>query len=390
MVVAAVLLVAASAPVQDLAPPQPELLRVLLNGIGTATKITLSADAGVELLSPGMEGPVVATGPGEPVTIRLEGTKLRVGSRQFDQVLALSRARTTTVTADATRTYRGRIRLLPGRQRVVVINEVGLEAYLMGVVPAEVPASFHPEALKAQAVAARTFALAKLLRSAGEAFDLDDTTASQTYLGAGAERPQTNTAIRETSNQVLLVDGSPIEALYCTVSGGFTASNDEAFDSAPLPYLRSVRDTDELGTPFGAWSPHYSWEFLLREYPGVGTVRSVEIVSRTGSGRVANVRITGERGSLMVSGAAFRNAVGVNNLKSLLIDSVVATEKGVRIRGRGWGHGVGMCQAGAQGRALGGQTYDRILATYYSGARLVFVPDPVVYTRGLATKSLRP
>lgn len=379
------LLVAALPPVQNFAPTQQELVRVLLNGIGATTKVTLSSDTGLELFSAADRQPVAVLKAGDSVTISLEGSKVRVGSQQFDEVLALSSGRTTTVAANAARTYRGRIRLLPAKERLLVVNEVGLEAYLMGVVPAEAPPSFHPEALKAQAVAARTFALARMIRSAGEPFDLDDTTASQTYLGATAEKPRTNAAIRETANQVLLYDGSPIQALYCTVSGGATASNEEAFGSAPLPYLRSVQDTDEHGTPYGAWSPHYSWEFLLRDYPGVGAVKSVEVVGRTGSGRVAMVRITGERGATTVSGSVFRGTVGVNNLKSLLIDSLTATEAGVRIQGRGWGHGVGMCQAGAQGRALRGQTYDLILATYYPGASLVFLPDPVLYARGLAT-----
>lgn len=383
------LLVAALPPVQHFAPPQQELVRVLLNGIGATTKVTLSSDAGLELFSAADRQPVAVLKAGDSVTISLEGNKIRVGSREFDEVLALSSGRTTTVAANAARTYRGRIRLLPAKERLFVVNEVGLEAYLMGVVPAEVPASFHPEALKAQAVAARTFALAKMIRSASDPFDFDDTTASQTYLGANAEKPETNAAIRETANQVLLYDGSPIEALYCTVSGGATASNEEAFGSVPLPYLRSLRDTDGRGTPYGAWSPHYSWEFLLREYPGVGAVKTVEVLSRTGSGRVATVRITGERGAITVSGPVFRSTVGVNKLKSLLIDSLSATEAGVRIQGRGWGHGVGMCQAGAQGRAMSGQTYDLILATYYPGASLMFLPDPVLYARGLATNRAR-
>ena len=380
--VAAVVGLLAVAPLTAQDPsPQPELIRVLLNRIEATTSVALSSD---ELFAPGEAEPVAVTKPGEQIAVSLEAGMLRIGTGRYNQVWALPLGRNITVSAGARRTYRGRIRLLPGTRRLLVVNEVGLEAYLMGVVPAEMPPSFHPEALKAQAGVARTFAMARILRAAGDVFDLDDTTASQSYLGIGIEAPQTNAAVRETANLALLYGGEPIQALYCTVSGGVTAGNEEAFGGVPLPYLRSVRDADPSGSPYGAWSPNQSWEFLLRAYPGVGAVMRVEVLKRTASGRAAAIRISGERGAVTVSGTSFRNAVGVNSLKSLLIDSVEATEQGVRIRGRGWGHGVGMCQAGAQGRALSGQTYDFILATYYPGASLTFLPEPVLFVRALA------
>lgn len=386
--VAAVVAMLAVAPLpsRDFAP-RPELVRVLLNRIGAVARVVLSSAEGFELFAPGQEAHILVAKPGQEAVVSLEAGKLRVGSKQFDQVLALPLGKTMTVAADKAAQYRGRVRTLVGAGRLMVVNELGLEAYLMGVVPAEAPASFHPEALKAQAVAARTFALAKMQRAGSAPFDLDDTTASQSYLGVAAEKPQTNVAVRETANQVLLHGGEPIQALYCTVSGGVTAANEEAFGGAPLPYLRSVRDADANGSSYGAWSPHHSWEFHVRAYPGVGAVKDVEVLRRTGSGRAAAIRVSGERGTLTVSGPAFRNAVGVNNLKSLLIDTIEATGQGVRIRGRGWGHGVGMCQAGAQGRALSGQTHDGILATYYPGARLTFLPEPVLFARGLLSSA---
>lgn len=366
-----------------------ELVRVLLNRVGVTSSATLSSPEGLELHTPGSDAPVLVAQPGAEVVVSLAGNKVRVQNRQFDQVLAFSSGRAVTVKGSSASAYRGRLRILPAQDRLLVVNEVGLEAYLMGVVPAEAPPSFHPEALKAQAVAARTFALSKMLRAGDAPFDLDDTTASQSYLGVRVEKPATNAAVRQTANQVLLHDGAPIQALYCTVSGGVTASNEEAFGGLPLPYLRSVRDVNEGGSPYGAWSPHYEWEFVLRAYPGVGAVKRVEVIERTGSGRASTIRVVGEKGTLTVTGSAFRSAVGVNNLKSLLIDSVAETDQGVRVRGRGWGHGVGMCQAGAQARALEGQSYDRILSTYYAGARLTFLPEPAQFVRRLASSGPR-
>lgn len=368
---------------------RPELIRVLLNRVGVTTAATLSSPEGVELYARGADAPILVAQPGAEVLVSLAGNKVRVQNQQFDQVLALSAGRTLRVKGSSAATYRGRLRILPSQNRLLVVNEVGLEAYLMGVVPAEAPASFHLEALKAQAVAARTFALSKVFHAGDAPFDLDDTTASQSYLGVRAEKAPTNVAVRETANQVLLYDGVPIQALYCTVSGGVTAANEEVFGGAPLPYLRSVPDVDETGSPYAGWSPHYAWEFVLRSYPRVGAVKRVDIVERTPSGRASVVRVVGESGTLTVSGSAFRITVGVNDLKSVLIDSVEAADGGVRIRGRGWGHGVGMCQAGAQARALSGQTYDRILSAYYPGARLTFLPEPGEFARRLASTLAR-
>lgn len=371
------------------ASARPELIRVLLNRIGATATLTLSSQDGLELYALGSERSILEAEPGVKVTVTCVKGRIEIRNQQFDQVLVLSKGRTFTVVGSAIGVYRGRLRILPEGERLLAINEVGLEAYLMGVVPAEVPPSFHPEALKAQAVAARTFALSRILRAADSPYDLDDTTSSQSYLGFRSEKPQTNEAIRLTANQVLLYGGEPVQALYCTTSGGVTAANEEAFGGLPLPYLRSVLDVDRSGAPYGAWSPQYRWEFVLRSYPGVGIVKSVEVLERTPSGRAASIRVVGERGTLTVRGPAFRNAVGVNHLKSLLFESIEATGEGVRIRGRGWGHGVGMCQAGAQGRALSGQTYDRILSAYYPGVSLTFLAEPVLYVRELSSSALR-
>ncbi|RMG25928.1 MAG: SpoIID/LytB domain-containing protein [Armatimonadetes bacterium] len=362
--------------------PAEGLVRVILNRIGGVSSVEIRADEGLDLFLPNASEPAQEVKGGAPVQFRANGDRLEAGSLKAAEVVALPKGRTIEVKGKAQGTYRGRLRLRAEKGVVVVVNELGLEAYLMGVLASEMPPSFAPEALKAQAIAARTYTLSRMAGRAAALYDLDDTTSSQTYLGTAGERPQTNEAVRLTSNLVLLYEGAPIQALYCTVSGGVTAGNEEAFGGTPLPYLRPIQDLDESGSPYGAWSPHFQWEALLTDYPGLGALKRVEILERTPSGRAKRVRLVGAGGSLTVSGTEFRTRVGVNRVRSLLIDEAIPGSQGVLIRGRGWGHGVGLCQAGAQGRALAGQSYQQILEAYYPTAKLTFLPNPVLVARG--------
>jgi stage II sporulation protein D len=350
--------------------------------MGGVPSLEIRAEDGLDLYLPGSGEPVAQVPDGRALQVKAIGSRLEAAGVQASELVALPNGRTVEVNGKTKGNYRGRLRLRAQNGAVVVINELGLEAYLMGVLASEMPPSFAPEALKAQAVAARSYTLARMAGRRTAAYDLDDTTASQTYLGVAGERPQTNEAVRLTSNLALLYDGAPIQALYCTVSGGITAGNEEVFGGAPLPYLRPLQDCDPAGNPYGAWSPYYRWELLLTEYGDLGAVRRVEILERSTSGRAQRIRIVAAKGTVTVPGGEFRTRLGVNRLRSLLIDEVENTPSGVRIRGRGWGHGVGLCQAGAQGRALAGQTFEQILSAYYPGAALAFLPNPILVARG--------
>ena len=257
----------------------------------------------------------------------------------------------------------------------------------MGVVPCEMGSGSPMEALKAQAVAARTYTLTKIGAFAKQGFDVDDTTRCHMYRGASAETPATNEAIRQTSNQILVYGGRPIEAVYATVSGGVTADAREAFGGAGQPYLVPMRDVDANGNPYAANSKYFAWyvdipaatlQAKFKER-GVdfGSIENLEVVGRGPSGRAINIRLTTEKGTIDLNATLIRDAFGVDLIRSTLFE-IKKTATGFRIDGKGWGHGVGMCQSGAIGRARAGQNYLQILGVYYRGVELVTVQGSAI------------
>ncbi|MNY07282.1 Amidase enhancer precursor [compost metagenome] len=269
----------------------------------------------------------------------------------------------------AGKTYRGELEVRMGAGALTVVNEVPLEAYLYGVVPAEVIPSWHPEALKAQAVAARTYAVAHLGQFASLGYDLKATVASQVYGGTKLERPSTNKAVDDTRGRILTYLGKPIEAVYSDSSGGFTESCLEVWGKA-VPYLQAVPDFDQQ-------SPRYVWETTItpdRFAPAlqklglsIGELVSIEPLERSYSGRLKRARLTGTAGTAEVGGEKLRFAFG---LRSTFFNVARQADGSLAFAGRGWGHGVGMSQWGAKAMADMGYAYDQILAHYYGQTTL--------------------
>lgn len=293
--------------------------------------------------------------------------------------------------------YRGLGEVLRDRTGLTVVNRLGMEAYLLGVVSAEMGRRSAGEqaALQAQAVVSRTYALKHLRRWRTQGFDLYGTVADQAYGGVGAETAEGRAAVSETRGRVLTYDGALIEAFYFSTCGGRTADGYEVFRGAARPYLRSVSDLSEGGSAYCSISPRYRWReewngealraTLQRNLPAagvgttfVGTVTDVRVTQRSASGRVeqlsiglggSEIRVDGHArirqvlrtpsGQLLRSTAFSLTATGAGrNVSNLVVD------------GMGAGHGVGLCQWGAVGRARAGQRYQQILATYYPGTRL--------------------
>lgn len=278
---------------------------------------------------------------------------------------------------NALRRYRGHLEWVEREGKLLTINWVPLDDYLRATLPREMPPNFHTEALKVQAVAARSFTFRRLNRYRQWGYDLCDHVPCQVYGGVDAEHPNTNLVVEATSGEVLVYNGRVLEAVYTGSCGGHTAPIEVAMSGTqPLPPLRGVPDTDGDGKPFCSIAPNFAWELALtreelaRRFPKVGRVQEIAIVQRTVGGHVQQIRLRGTRAALTLSGAEFRNALGVGRVRSLVF-SVEAQRDGWRFAGRGSGHGVGMCQWGAQGRALAGQTYRQILEAYYPGATLV-------------------
>ena len=208
--------------------------------------------------------------------------------------------------------YRGTLHARAVGGSLYVINQVPLEGYLRGVVPKEMPASWHPAALRAQAVAARSYALAT--RVNGNGYDLYDDTRSQVYLGKGAEHPATNRAVKQTAGQVVKYGGKPVRAYFFSSSGGRTENSEHVW-SAALPYLRSVRDPYDKVSPYFRWRVRFT-NAEMRARLGAyfsGKLRRIKVLATGGSPRIVRARIVGSRGSSVVSGATLRSALGLRS-----------------------------------------------------------------------------
>ncbi|KHG65389.1 stage II sporulation protein D [Thermus sp. 2.9] len=259
------------------------------------------------------------------------------------------------------RPYRGGVRLLPQGGKLLVINLVLLEDYLLGVLPGEMPEGFPLEALKAQAVLARTFAVNRLNPKAP--YDLCASELCQVYLGFAAEKPKHAQAVAATRGQVLSYGGKAISALYHADSGGMTAGSEEVFQKA-LPYLRPRPDPYAKG-PKSAWRVSVSKEAAEQALRALGYTpkgeEAPQVLERSPSGRAWRVRLMG----VEVWGPEAQRLLRLMGLPSAL-----AEFQGFEAVGRGAGHGVGLSQWGAKGMAEAGFDHREILGHYFPGTFL--------------------
>lgn len=270
--------------------------------------------------------------------------------------------------------YRGAIELHSRMGRLLVVNVVTMDEYLSGVVPCEISSGWNVEALRAQAVAARSYAYYHIMNGTDPLYDLNATNRSQVYRGAGVETERTNRAVRDTSGQVVAHNNRPILAFFHSTCGGGTVDNDKVWSGQALEYLRGVR------CEYCSASPHYSWEDKLtlyeirhhlgKKYVGVGPITGISF--KKDGGRVNHVTIEHKNGIVRLSGNDFRLFFPEKKIKSLSFDAI-KTQDGLLLKGRGWGHGVGLCQWGANGMAERKASYDQILRHYYRGTRLMVI-----------------
>lgn len=273
------------------------------------------------------------------------------------------------------RRYRGALELRHKSGGLTAVNIVPVDDYLRSVVPEEMPVDWPAEAIKAQSVAARSFALASRGRHASEGYDLCTTTHCQLYTGTAAKKSASNAAIKATRGEVLTYGGKPIEALFHTDSGGMTENSEDVWGSH-VPYLRAVKDTPAKTMP---WTKTISRANLERKLAAkghdIGKVRSLALSplaigrsakDRTASGRVKTMMVKGTKGTATLSGTTWRSLLG---LKSTLFDAKLAKDM-VTFTGYGSGHGLGISQWGAERMAAKGASYAEILHHYYTGTQL--------------------
>jgi len=396
----------------------PELRVLLLESAG----FRIAGDGGARLVD-GAGKELLRLPPGGMVVLRPSAGRVVVDSQPQGQVEAPAAPISVgelwfepigTGSAPATfelqqRRYRGRLQVRPANDQLRAINVIGVETYLPSVVGSEMPASWPLEALRAQAVAARTYALRQ--RNPSAAFDLKATVSSQVYKGLEAETASTRQATATTRGLVLMYGDGLINAVFHSSSGGATENSGDLW-SQQLPYLVSVRDFDE-SSPVSQWKKDLAPELLDQAFAEIGGVRRIDVIATTASGRVRQARVIGPSGALVLSGAQLRSRLG---LRSTMVrfeaapfrftgpaDAGVAVaggpQPGVPVGfstplgpllgpppppqaqllqppiglvaiGRGFGHGVGMSQWGAFALAQRGERFDQILRHYYRGAEL--------------------
>ena len=250
--------------------------------------------------------------------------------------------------------------------RMTVINKLNVEHYLYGVVPKEMPSSWHEEALKAQAVAARGFALSNLNRYSQYGFDICTTVNSQVYGGYQNEKESTNRAVDQTSGRLITYQGKLAIPYYHSSSGGQTESTENIW-STSVPYAVGVDDPFSLDSPHANWTVTVTFpdiEAALRERQiFVGRVADVLIEEHSENGKVIGLRIDGTEGSHLLTKQEPRWVFG---LRSNDFD-ITKVDNAVSFNGRGYGHGVGMSQYGAKSMAEAGYSWQDILRYYYSG-----------------------
>ena len=326
-----------------------------------------------------------------PVELRSALAVHRVGLAQKGAALAVDGrpAGSTWVAQDAGpwqvagRRYRGRIVVHAASGQLSVVNHVDLEDYVAATVGGEMPASWPEQALRAQAVATRTYALYQralyqkpLHQRAAQPqslhWDVRATEQSQVYRGIESETPRTRRAADSTRGEILTLAGQPILAVFHSTSGGRTASASEVWGKS-VPYLGSIDVEYEDDAPFTYWRTVFAPETLSGLLAAAGSdldrVDSLEVTGRTESGRVERIVAREASRREVWSGDRLRSLVEGLGLRSRLFD-IRPTPQGFAFVGSGFGHGVGMSQWGARELARRGASYQRILARFYPGAEL--------------------
>lgn len=270
------------------------------------------------------------------------------------------------------RTYRGKINLIAFGNRLLVVNELGMEDYLRGVLCNEIAPWWPMDALKAQAIIARTYALYQKQFTKNKDFDLTADVYSQVYGGKTSERWRTNRAVDLTRAKILTFQGNLFPTYYHATCGGKTEDAAQLWKIDLVP-LKGV------ACNFCAHSPHFKWqaqlplqemkEKLLKKGFIVEDIAEIEITGSSPSGRIASLGIKGKGTSIAITAKDFRQALGPNIIRSANFTAKI-TSGTVYFDGFGWGHGVGLCQWGAYQMAKNGYTYMQILKYYFPGSEL--------------------
>jgi stage II sporulation protein D len=340
---------------------RPEMIRVAVQKGADSVKL----DGNGVLLTDENGGPIRCS---FPVQVRKVANGLAVNGKM---VRALVASASSVVQVNG-KGYRGVLECTAADKGMLVVNELPLEDYLAGLINCEISSQWPMEAVKAQAVVARTYALYQKNIRKNAPYHLESTVMDQVYEGCDIEDSRALRGVKETAGQVLTYGGALIQAFYHSSCGGHTEAVENVWGD-PLPYLHGVDCKYCLAAPSVRWSQNLSLariESQLKNagYP-VSGLRQLLPGERNQSGRLTEVVLVSSKGRLTMSAVNFRKAIGYGVIRSTNFD-VKQAGGGVVFSGVGFGHGVGLCQWGAKQRAIDGFDYREILTYYYPGTKL--------------------
>jgi stage II sporulation protein D len=357
-----------------------ELIRVLL--MQDVQHVRVFADTGVLVEVPGGQARVYAGA----VEVSASGNDLRINGELVPGARVLVRSRgshllvTSSPGTDVQKSLvvGGSLRILLHRKGLSIVNDVDLEEYVKGVVPAEMSPNWHLEALKAQAVVARTYALYQRMMNKSREYDLVATVSDQVYQGRQGVNARIEEAVEATRGLAVTYQDAPIFAAFSSTAAGPTEDAMNVW-SLDLPYLKGV------DCPFDVNAPRYQWravvpleeleQTLRRQGVDVGAIATLTPFAYSRAGRVTKLRILHSRGELILRGEDFRRLVGYSVIPSTQFE-VESMGSRLVLSGRGSGHAVGLCQWGAKEMAERGYSYATILAYYFPGTELRRIATP--------------
>lgn len=339
------------------------------------------ADAAKEILL--AAGSVRVRGKGLDRVFRWkDAQRLRLGEKGFalgkvlwPSTVVLTAARGDDPVVVNGRPFRGRIELERTGRTVRIVNILGVETYLRGVLHMETNEAWPTEALKAQAVISRTYALLNRGRHGSRGYDLCATPHCQAYGGAAAERAATDAVLRRTRGEVLMDRKKRlVSTVYHSCCGGSTESAQNVWRHAGQPHLKATRCGWCRGSPHYFWKARVPTELVTQRLNAagydLGEVRAIGVLSRTATGRVHRFRVYGQKGTRDIPANEFRNIVDPRRVRSTLIAGISKLDGAWQFHGRGWGHGVGLCQWGMKELADQSMAYGQILRIYYRGVEV--------------------
>ncbi len=308
----------------------------------------------IYLVKAGTEGILIGDrwfAPPVRVVPKEEGKALRVNGRRYRDAIVIRKNAANQIT---------------------VVNELKLDEYIYGILPREVSPDWPIESLKAQAVVSRTFALKNLGRHRSEGFNLCSKVHCQVYGGFESEYETTNRAVDETRDEVVTFEGALANTVFFSNCGGRTEEPRNAWESSAFPpYLKSVRCRFCKEGGHFSWSRKLSPEEIVQAVRKKGygikpPVRSVKISSTGRSGRAKFLKLQNAGSTVVIRASHFRISLGPDLVKSTLITDIRKVKGGYLLKGKGWGHGVGLCQEGALGMAKQKHAdYKKIILFYY-------------------------